>query len=379
MQENSAQYSGSSGYDEPQPESVLFLTRKWPPAVGGMETYSVKLTEELGRQVALATEALPGRADGRPPTVLAMIGFACRVAVKYLTSDRVPAVIHVGDLAAWPLGLLAKIRGPQAAVVISAHGTDVSFHRRGGWKGRLYGAYLRLGSRLSRNASLIANSGATANAAAETGWEGAAIVPLATDFVSEGPIPSHDGQLLFAGRLVERKGCQWFVSNVLPLLPPQIGLKVAGPVWDKSEGSVLQNPRVTYLGALGRQDLIEAYRTSLCVVVPNIEPSSGEFEGFGLVATEASSVGGVVLAAANGGLIDAVIDGETGFLLPAGNSETWRSKILEIADWPDGERRTFVAKSMERTRQVYGWQRVANDVLSIYRRSIASLRPMVSI
>ena len=41
--------------------SVLFLTRKWPPAVGGMEPYSAELIGEL-RKIPLEVELinLPG-------------------------------------------------------------------------------------------------------------------------------------------------------------------------------------------------------------------------------------------------------------------------------------------------------------------------------
>ncbi len=355
----------------PEPRTILYLTRKWPPAVGGMETYSVRLTEELARQAKVETVALRGRTDGLPPGALAMLGFALTATWKYLFRDPPPSVIHVGDLAAWPLALLAKLKRPCPPVVISAHGTDVSFHRRKSWKGRLYGAYLRAGARLNRHATVIANSAATAAAAAENGWTGAVVVPLATDFVGRRPLPHHDGQLLFAGRLVERKGCLWFVRNVLPLLPQNIGLKVAGPIWDKAEASALQDPRVTYLGSLDKDALVEAYRTSLSVIVPNIEPESGEFEGFGLVAVEASAVGGLVLASASGGLIEAVMDGETGFSLPPSDPEAWRSKIVEIAGWADEVRDQFLERAMQRTSDVYAWQRVGNDVLSIYRSASA--------
>ena len=46
---------------------VMFITRKWPPAVGGMETWSVRLAEELARIGPVEVVALPGRADRRPP------------------------------------------------------------------------------------------------------------------------------------------------------------------------------------------------------------------------------------------------------------------------------------------------------------------------
>src|SRR3546814_6236030 len=52
------------------PISILYLTRKWPPAVGGMETYSGKLTQALARcaDIPVSVIALPGRRNGQPPT-----------------------------------------------------------------------------------------------------------------------------------------------------------------------------------------------------------------------------------------------------------------------------------------------------------------------
>jgi glycosyltransferase involved in cell wall biosynthesis len=262
--------------------------------------------------------------------------------------------------------LLAWTRRPRSAIVLSAHGTDVSFPRRKTLKGRLYGAYLWLGARLLRHAALIANSSATAAVAAETGWRTAKVIPLATSVESDAPPQEHGSDLLFAGRLVERKGLAWFVRHVLPLLPEEIGLKVAGTVWDEAERVALAYPRVAYLGALNADGLIEEYRRALCVIVPNIQPPSGEFEGFGLVAPEAAAAGGVVLAAATGGIVDAVRDGETGFLVPSGNAEAWAKKIVEVAQWTPPARLSFVEHSMGRARQIFSWSRVVDDVISVY-------------
>lgn len=354
------------------PRTALFITRKWPPAVGGMETYSARLTGELARRVNLDVAALPGRANGLPPTAWSILGFSARVTRDYLRRKEPPAIIHIGDMACWPLALLARLGSPRPAVLLSAHGTDVSYHRRGGWKGRLYGAYLRLGARLNRDAMVIANSSATARVAAESGWTGAAVVPLATDLAGSASVPPHGRHVLFAGRLIERKGCQWFVRNVLPLLGPDIRVKVAGPIWDKAEAAILDDPRVDYLGSLDKDALVAEYRNALCVIVPNIEPASGEFEGFGLVAVEASAVGGVVLASATGGLVEAVIDGETGFLVPPGDAAAWRDKIAEVAAWDEARRSEYLATAMARSRQVYSWGRVADDLLKIYDKALGA-------
>jgi glycosyltransferase involved in cell wall biosynthesis len=248
----------------------------------------------------------------------------------------------------------------------------VSFPRRGTLKARLYGIYLSLGALLLRGTTLIANSSATAAVAAESGWRTAAIVPLATRTPPAAIPTSHDAHLLFVGRLVARKGCLWFVREVLPKLPPRFSLKVAGTIWHDSERAALADDRVCYLGPLFDENLHEAYRNALCVIIPNIEPPSGEFEGFGLVAPEASASGGVVLAAATGGLVDAVIDGETGMLVPAGDADAWAAKIVEVGEWPAAVRKIFIERAMESSRHFYSWERVADDVLKVYENATVS-------
>jgi glycosyltransferase involved in cell wall biosynthesis len=345
---------------------VLYVTRKWPPAVGGMETYSVELTRELQSWLPLEVLALPGRPGGSPPGALALTGFAISNAWDYLRRKRVPAILHVGDLAAWPLGLLARLRRPHAAVVISAHGTDVSYQRRKTLKGRLYKAYLRLGARLLTRATVVSNSAATAAVAAETGWSTARVIPLATRTEPLAAPQDHGNDLLFAGRLLEQKGCAWFIRNVMPLLPPEIGLRVAGTIWHEGEREALDNPRVSYLGPLDKDALVEEYRRALCVISPNIELPSGLFEGFGLVAPEAAASGGVLLAAATGGLVDAVIDGETGFLVPSSDADAWARKVLEVTKWSQETRQRFVERAMAKSREVYSWSRVASEVIEAY-------------
>lgn len=342
---------------------VLFLTRKWAPAIGGMETYCLRLTECLDKLAEVEVVALPGRADGAPPSPLALLAFPLTVMGRWLGRKARPDVVHLGDMALWPLGLLAR---GTTRIVLSAHGTDVAYHRRGGLKGRLYGAYLRLGSRLLTRARVIANSRATAAVAAETGWKSSAVVPLATDVSGEAPDGSHDGTILFVGRLVERKGCGWFVREVLPLLPETIRLRVAGTGWHEAEQAALSDPRVEFLGPLRGQALVEAYTSAMCVVVPNIDLPNGEYEGFGLVAPEGAAAGGVVLAAASGGLTDAVIDGETGLLVPAGNAAAWAERILEVAGWSRDRRCAFIAGAMARAAEHYSWGRVASETLAAY-------------
>ena len=334
--------------------------------MGGMETYSMRLSEELAKLAPVEVVALPGRPDGQPPRATALLGFPFTVLRRIIARREPVNVLHIADMAIWPLALLATLCRGSPRVVLSAHGTDVAYHRRGTVRGRLYGAYLRLGSRFLPRAKVIANSRATRDVVAETGWRKGAVVPLATDIVVPAPDGSNDGTILFAGRLVERKGCGWFIREVLPLLPDGIRLKVAGTVWHETERAALGHPCVDFIGNLDGDDLVQAYRRALCVIVPNIELANGEYEGFGLVAVEAAAAGGLVIAADCGGLRDAVVDEVTGFLVPAGDAQEWANRIDAVRQWTNGERARFLGKTSLEVERRFNWQRVAKETLALY-------------
>ena len=342
--------------------SIRFVTRKWSPAVGGMETYCVRIVAALRNFADIDVIALPGRPDGAPPRLWHLLFFSLNTAIRLLFS-KPATVTHVGDMALWPLAFAARLRSNATRVVISAHGTDVSLPLRDGAVARLYGLYLKIGAYLLRSVTVTANSAATAAAAKSSGFAHVVVIPLATDLPRQiSAHPRHDrSTLLFAGRLAPRKGCGWFIRNVLPLLPREITLRVAGNVWDSDEQLALDNPRVKFLGPVYGDALINEYRSALCIVVP-----TRDFEGFGLTALESAASGGLALASNHSGLRDLVIDGVTGFLLPPNDADAWAQKILAIRDWPEDRRLAFITKASDATKQYYTWDRVARETLQVY-------------
>lgn len=344
---------------------IVFVSRKWPPAVGGMETYAVRLSDALREHGDLTVIALPGRTDGQPPSGVAIIGFGVRAFFRLLTRDRDADLIHIADMASWPVALAR----PGLPVVLSAHGTDVSYPLRDTLKARLYGFYLRLGSILLKRALVVTNSATTDAQTRSFGFVKTRIVPLATDITRQSNSSPTD-RLLFSGRLTPRKGLAWFVNNVLDGLPEEVQLDVAGTVWDDAEARALEHPRVRHLGHLDPQEIARAYASALAVVVPNIAVPTREFEGFGLVAVEGAAAGGVVLASHHGGLREAVRDGETGFLLPPEEAEAWVDAILRVRNWSPEDRAAFTDKASSVASRFYNWDRVAADTAAIYAEAI---------
>jgi glycosyltransferase involved in cell wall biosynthesis len=347
---------------------VCFVSRKWPPAMGGMETYAKALSDALREHVDVELMVLPGRRDGSVPGPLALASFGVRIGLRLLFARTPAEIVHVADMASWPLAFAARLRNPRGRLLLSAHGTDVSYATRKNVRGRIYLAFMWLGARLLRPATVIANSAAVAEVVRWLGYRDVAVVPLA----AEGP-PVRQTKtsrvILFSGRLIPLKGCSWFIRAVLPRLPEEFTLHVAGTAWDASEREALEAPRVRYLGRLERDAIWQAYVDALCVVVPNVPMPNGQFEGFCLVAVEAAAAGGVVVAARHGGLAEAVVNGRTGFLVSPGDADAWLRKIMEVASWSQAERFRFTAASRAHCAEHFSWARVARDTFAQYVRS----------
>ena len=350
---------------------VLFITRKWPPAVGGMETYSVELSEELKRLVELNIHYLPGKKDGAPPSFFAILLFFFTSLHQCFKSRNVD-VIHLGDMALWPIGMVAGIFNKRIKLVISTHGTDVAYHLRVGILPVLYKIYLAFGALIiNAYSKVVANSHATAVHCRSHGFNNIYVIPLGvrTENAVKMFHSCPNNYILFVGRLARRKGVGWFIGNVLPLLPEEVSMKIAGTIWDDEEfNAVSASSRIEYLGPVYGEKLAELRRNAIAVIMPNITCEGRDFEGFGLTAVEASADGAVLLASGIDGIVDAVIDGKTGWLLPSQDVIAWKNKIDEIMRWDSIKRDSFTNIARETACQFYSWGRVARDVLEIYNK-----------
>jgi glycosyltransferase involved in cell wall biosynthesis len=104
-------------------------------------------------------------------------------------------------------------------------------------------------------------------------------------------------------------------------------------------------PNVHVLGPWPHELVIEALRRSMLSMAPSIWP-----EPFGLVALEAAAAGRPVIASNIGGLIDIVVDGVTGILVPPGNREAMAAALLRLID-DAGLRERMGAAGIERAAE----------------------------
>ncbi|MDI6023525.1 glycosyltransferase [Leucobacter sp. UT-8R-CII-1-4] len=116
-------------------------------------------------------------------------------------------------------------------------------------------------------------------------------------------------------------------------------------------------------GALLRSALAERIRLAALVLVPS------HSETYGLVALEAAASGVPVIAAATGGLREAVIDGETGVLLESDEPEVWASEIERLL--ADTELAAQMGKAAREHALRHSWQASTERLLEVYRELLA--------
>lgn len=360
---------------------VLFISRKWPPSVGGMETYSAELSSALGKRddIELEILSLAGRQDGSAPGLIAVAFFLTRCAFRLAVSGGKYDVIHYGDMVQVGLARWARLFSRSPVQVVALHGLDVIYGRRPGFLPSVYRRYTRFSAANGCVDCYIANSRNTAKLLTESGIGPVEVIPLAVRLDSEAPAEqvepfTEPPFVLFFGRIFRRKGVRWFAESVLPLLPDDVRLYVAGSVWDEDDARYLAgHSRVRMLGAFPIDFSLEEFeklkRTALAIVMPNVKNENGlDVEGFGLTALEASNNGAPLIAADLEGIRDAVVHERTGFLEQPENAEAWATRIRELRSWDGERRRQFAEASRRILLERYSWERVADDCHELYRK-----------
>lgn len=354
---------------------VLFITRKWAPAVGGMETYSMELTTELEKYADLTVRFLPGKRDGHPPKLPVLLWFLIGSAVFLWKKRKSFDIIHYGDMVLFPLAFFNSLWGTQAKQALTIHGLDILYDLKKGIKAKAYRLFLKWARmNYSRVDCYIANSHNTSRIARDRGFHPTISIPLGTRIEENKRFRERNTKelpyVLFVGRIVKRKGAGWFAEKVLPCLPEPIKFCVAGKVWDKDEFSTLENhPRVEYLGYVDDEELNELRRNALVMVMPNIRTSDGsDVEGFGIATLEAAAMGVPLVASNLEGIKDAVRQGETGFLVPPEAPKAWVEMINGIGAWNESRRIVFGQQAIKKVQEHYSWNRVARDTFEIYHR-----------
>lgn len=354
---------------------VLFITRRFPPSVGGMERFAYDLTVALERQALGLKKVAWGGSNKWLPLVLPWL-FAR--ALWAVWRNPPVDVIHVQDSALAPLAwTIHKLSGKPFVVV--AHGLDVTFPNR------VYQAAIPWFVR--RAAAVVCNSSATRAELLARGVDesSARVIPLGVNDTALGvgvdrqelatfeglPDLASGRVLLTVGRLVKRKGVEWFVTNVMPTLLGdfQIIYLVAGEGPERSSieaaiEAVGLTGRVHLLGYVDESAKWLLYRSCDVFVMPNIKVP-GDMEGFGIVAHEAAISEAPVVASDLEGITEALADGKNAILVTPEDVDGYVREIQAfLVD--ETRRLNFGRGAREFTLGKFEWDAIGARYVELY-------------
>lgn len=355
--------------------SVLFVTRKFPPGVGGMERYAFDLYKALLPDATVYLVKWGGK-NKYLPAVLPLFFVRC---CWILATKRVD-VIHVQDAILAPMaGVLKSLfRKPALGNV---HGLDLTYEK--------YGYQWMIPPAVARLDHVFCNSHSTMQQAEEHGVPATKlqVIPLGiTDdlygsdhqgararVLERTKIRDKNARLLLAtGRLVKRKGVNWFIDAVMPELinkDPHMMLLVSGDGPDREAiaATIRRRKLARHVMLLGRTDnefIRDLYNGCDVYVMPNITVPR-DMEGFGRVALEAALCELPVLATGIEGIRDAIQDGKNGTLIAEKDVAAYVRAITTFTAHPQA-RQAFGKAARQYTLATFNWNKIVQQFLAAY-------------
>ncbi len=178
--------------------------------------------------------------------------------------------------------------------------------------------------------------------------------------------------ILTLARVIRRKGHD-YVIRALPALVkkyPSLRYIICGPGDDAFIGELetfienmnLQN-HVIFTGYVESAELPLFYNMADVYIMPSRE-IAGDTEGFGITYLEANACEKPVIGGASGGVADAIVDGETGYLVPPTDVNRIREKLDALLG--DAALAARLGRGgRERILREYTWTALAQKLLDI--------------
>lgn len=252
-----------------------------------------------------------------------------------------PTIVHTHFGWESPRGA-ALARALSIPLVVTFHGMDITVHRGTRAERTQRATAFREASRI------IAVSRFIAQRLVEAGAPEDRIVVhhigVDTERFAPDDSPRATSEILFVGRLVEKKG----LIHLLRAMPriqaafPAATLTVAG------NGALRQSleqeaarlgVNVTWLGVQTPDQVRALMRRATLLCAPSIVGSDGNAEGLPMSIAEAQASGLPVVVFPSGGSAEGVVEGETGFVLPPGDEAGLADRIIALLTDPERCRR----------------------------------------
>jgi starch synthase len=194
--------------------------------------------------------------------------------------------------------------------------------------------------------------------------------------------------VLFVGRITRQKGVTHLVEAIEHLpAETQVVLcagapdtpEIATEMREKVEAARKRNARVVWIEKMvTKPEAIQLYSNASVFCCPSV------YEPFGIINLEAMACRAPVVASATGGILEVVVDGETGYLVPFAQdavtsfpteptvfARDLAAKINELLADP-AKARAFGEAGRKRVEAKFAWKAIAAQTVGLYRELIAA-------
>lgn len=151
---------------------------------------------------------------------------------------------------------------------------------------------------------------------------------------------SHD-EILFVGRLVEKKGLAVLIDAMPQVLRdhPSAFLTIVGhgpemSIRTHQAASLGLGDRVRFLGSVAQEHLPAYYRRAAVFVAPFIQAASGDREGLGLVSLEALACGCPIVISDLPAVHDVLDEGHGQIIVPPGDRDSLAQALVRRLSCP---------------------------------------------
>lgn len=178
--------------------------------------------------------------------------------------------------------------------------------------------------------------------------------------------------ILTLARVVERKGHDKVIEAIPAVLKkiPNLKYIIAGS-YENSYYNKLQHlivdlkftEVVIFTGYIHPNEIPDYYNLCDVYIMPSRElESSGDTEGFGITYLEANACGKPVIGGNSGGVSDAIVDGETGFLVNPTDVDEIANKLFLLLSDPELAQK-LGKNGRDRIKKSYTWDIITRDIL----------------
>jgi len=307
-----------------------------------------------------------------------LLGHAPGLVKRLKALDPVLLHAHYGPNGLRALALRSRLRIP---LIVTFHGSDVTIRNLRGQKSHLgFRAYLGKKDKLKESGALfLAVSRFLRGKLLAQGFpeESVLVQYTGVDTKKFRPESTESGPLvLFVGRLVESKGCEFLiraVAEVQKQLPEaELALIGDGRLRADLERRAKQSlRRYRFLGACASDEVREWMNRASLICVPSVRRPSGEEEAFGMVCAEAQAVAKPVVAFRSGGIPEIVLHGQTGFLAAEGDCQSL-AEFLSLLLQNSELRQRFGRAGRDLVLRQFDLERCTGLLEQTYRRAIGA-------